>query len=256
MVTLLKKATNMTYSTEKLVPFAASNTAKIKQIKYMFDEIAPQYDRLNHLMSFGLDIIWRKKGLLKLKALNPQTILDVATGTGDLSIQAFKLLKPKGILGIDISEGMMEIGKQKVAAKGLSEQIKFEWQDCTKLRLEPESFDAVIMAFGIRNFVNPDKALQNILGVMRTGGKLMFLELSTPEYFPMKQAYYVYSRFIIPLLGHKLAKNRNAYRYLPKSVAAFPQNKALKTILEKNGFHSVQYTKLFPGVCTLYLATK
>ena len=247
---------NMTYYAEKLVPYTDRNEAKSEQIKYMFDEIAPRYDQLNHLMSFGLDKVWRKQGLLKLKDLNPQTILDVATGTGDLAIKAFKLLKPKLILGIDISEGMMEIGRQKVAAKGLSEQIKFEWQDCSSLQLGPETFDAVMMAFGIRNFENTDIALQNILNVLRPGGKLMILELSTPGHFPMKQAYYVYSRFIIPTIGRNIAKNKDAYKYLPKSIAAFPQNKALKTILEKNGFRLVQYKKLFPGVCTLYLAIK
>ena len=246
----------MTYNAEKLVPFADRNTAKNEQIENMFDEIAPKYDQMNHLMTFGIDKAWRKKGLQKLKDFNPQTILDVATGTGDLAIKAFKSLKPKLILGIDISEGMMEIGKQKVSKEGLSDYIKFEWQDCSELQLKSESFDAVMMAFGIRNFANPDKALQNILRVMRVGGKLMILELSTPEHFPMKQIYSVYSRYIIPALGHKFAKNQNAYKYLPKSIAAFPQNKAFKTILEKNGFHSVQYKKLFPGVCTLYLATK
>ena len=246
----------MTYDAEKLVPFSDRNTAKEEQIEDMFDEIAPQYDRLNHIMTFGLDKMWRRKGLLKLKALNPQSILDVATGTGDLAIKAFKLLNPERVLGIDISEGMMEVGRQKAASEGLSEQIKFEWQDCSKLQLEPESFDAVMMAFGIRNFANPDKALQNILGVIRPGGQLMILELSTPEHFPMKQAYNIYSHFVIPLLGRRVAKNQNAYKYLPKSIVAFPQNKALKAIIEKNGFKSVQYQKLFPGVCTLYIATK
>ena len=251
-----EKIKNMTFNAEKLVPFADRKTDKSEQIEYMFDQIAPKYDRMNHLMTFGIDKAWRKKGLLKLKEFKPQTILDVATGTGDLAIKAFKLLKPKLILGIDISEGMMEIGKQKVAKEGLSDYIKFEWQDCSELQLETESFDAVMMAFGIRNFANPDRALQNILNVMRPGGKLMILELSIPEYFPMKQAYTVYSRFIIPALGHKLAKNQNAYKYLPKSIAAFPQNEVLKAILENNGFHSVKYQKLFPGVCTLYFATK
>ena len=246
----------MAYNAEELVPFADRKTDKSEQIEYMFDEIAPKYDRMNHLMSFGIDKVWRKKGLLKLKEYKPQTVLDVATGTGDLAIKAFKILKPKLILGIDISEGMMEIGKQKVSKEGLLEHIKFEWQDCSNLQLEPESFDAVMMAFGIRNFENPDKALRNILYVMRPGGKLMILELSTPEYFPMKQAYSIYSRYFIPALGHKFAKNQNAYKYLPKSIAAFPQNEALKNILKKNGFHSVQYQKLFPGMCTLYFATK
>ncbi len=246
----------MSYEAEKIVPFSDRNTTKGEQIEYMFDEIAPQYDCLNKIMSFGLDKSWRKKGILKLKELNPQTILDVATGTGDLAIRAYELLKPEFVLGIDISEEMMKIGKQKTAAKGLSGRIEFQWQDCTNLQLKAGSFDAAIVAFGIRNFENLDKGLQNILHILRTGGQLMILELSTPEYFPMKQAYFVYSRFIIPMLGRMLSKNRQAYKYLPKSITAFPQNAELKAILEKNGFSRVLYQKLFPGVCTLYLATK
>jgi len=246
----------MSYKAEKIVPFSDQDTNKGKQIETMFDEIAEQYDRLNSIMSFGLDKRWRKKGILKIKALNPQSILDIATGTGDLALEAYDLLKPKSVLGIDISEGMMDVGRKKVAEKGLSEQIKFEWQDCTDLQLETNAFDAAIVAFGIRNFENLDKGLQNILRVLRSGGQLMILELATPEYFPMKQLYPFYSRYIIPVLGRMFSKNKQAYTYLPKSIVAFPQNAELKSILEKNGFSKVEYQKLFPGVCTLYVATK
>lgn len=246
----------MTYKAEKIVPFSGQDTGKGEQIEHMFDEIAPQYDKLNHLMSFGLDKRWRRKGLLTLKPLRPQTILDLATGTGDLAIHAYKLLNPKSVLGVDISEGMMKIGREKVAEAGLAEHIRFEWQDCTDLQLEDNSFDAAIIAFGIRNFENLDRGLQNILRVLRPGGQLMILELSTPEYFPMKQAYTVYSRFIIPAMGRRISKSKEAYAYLPRSIEAFPQNKELREILKKNGFKKTEYRKLFPGVCTLYLATK
>ncbi|MDH8701479.1 demethylmenaquinone methyltransferase/2-methoxy-6-polyprenyl-1,4-benzoquinol methylase [Dysgonomonadaceae bacterium PH5-43] len=246
----------MTYKAEKIVPFETQTSSKGEQIEYMFDEIAPQYDKLNTLMSLGLDKIWRKKGILKLKALKPKTILDIATGTGDLAINAYRLLNPEQILGIDISEGMMNVGREKVKKQGLSEHIQFQWQDCTKLSLESNYFDAAMVAFGIRNFEDLDRGLQNILNVLRPGGQLMILELSTPEYFPMKQAYHIYSRYIIPTLGKRLTKSQEAYKYLPKSIAAFPQNRTMKEILEKNGFASVTYHKLFPGVCTLYIATK
>lgn len=246
----------MTYKAEKIVPFSDRNTTKGEQIEHMFDEIAPQYDRLNRLMSFGMDKGWRKKGILKLKALNPKKILDVATGTGDLAIEAYKLLRPDRVLGVDISEGMMKIGREKVAAEGLPEQIQFEWQDCTDLHLAPDSFDAAMVAFGVRNFEDLDKGLQNILRVLRPGGQLMILELSTPEHFPMKQAYHIYSRYIIPMMGRRISKSKEAYTYLPRSIEAFPQNKEMKAILEKNGFRTAEYKKLFPGVCTLYLATK
>lgn len=246
----------MSYKAEKIVPFSDRESSKGEQIERMFDEIAPQYDRMNRLMSFGLDRVWRKRGILKLRRLKPESILDIATGTGDLAIWAHQLLNPRRILGIDISEEMMKIGRQKVAGKGLSEVIQFEWHDCTRLQLDPESFDAAMVAFGIRNFGDLDRGLQNIVRILRPGGQLMILELSTPRFFPMKQAYSLYSRYLIPVMGRCISKSREAYTYLPRSIAAFPQNEELKAILEKNGFGSVQYEILFPGVCTLYLATK
>jgi len=246
----------MTYKAEKVVPYSDKDTSKGAQVEQMFDEIAPQYDLLNHLLSMGVDKSWRKKGIQSLKEVNPQNILDIATGTGDLAIQAYPVLKPQHILGIDISEGMMNVGRKKVVAEGLSEKIKFEWQNCTDLHLETDSFDAAMVAFGVRNFEDLDKGLKEILRVLRPEGKLMILELSTPEYFPMKQGYLIYSKLIIPLIGKLVSKSKVAYSYLPKSISAFPQNKTMKAILEKNGFTNVEYKKLTFGICTLYTAKK
>jgi demethylmenaquinone methyltransferase/2-methoxy-6-polyprenyl-1,4-benzoquinol methylase len=245
----------MTYKAEKIVPYASNNAPKSEQVEQMFDEIAGKYDLLNHTLSLGIDKCWRKKGILTLKDLNPSKILDIATGTGDLALEAYRLLKPEKILGIDISEKMMDVGRKKVAQADLSEKIGFEWQNCTALQLDDNAFDAAIVAFGIRNFENLDKSLQEILRVLRPGGKLMILELSTPEYFPMKQGYWIYSK-LIPLVGQWISRNNAAYRYLPQSIAAFPQNAVLTKILEKNGFTAVKYQKLTLGVCTMYIGTK
>lgn len=246
----------MTYQAEKIVPFSDDDTSKGIQVEKMFDEIAPQYDRLNHTLSFGIDRRWRKKGILSLKEIQPKKIIDIATGTGDLALQAFPLLHPDTIIGVDISENMMQIGRKKAAAAGLSDAILFERQDCTNLTMETNSFDAAMVAFGVRNFENLDKGLQEIRRILRPGGKLVILELSSPEHFPMKQAYQLYSRIIIPTIGRLISKSRVAYHYLPKSIAAFPQNKELKTILEKNGFRDVGYNLFTLGICTLYFGKK
>jgi demethylmenaquinone methyltransferase/2-methoxy-6-polyprenyl-1,4-benzoquinol methylase len=244
----------MTYKAEKIVPYASNNAPKSEQVEQMFDEIAGKYDLLNHTLSLGIDKCWRRKGILTLKDLNPSKILDIATGTGDLALEAYRLLKPEKILGIDISEKMMDVGRKKVVQAGLSEKIGFEWQNCTALQLEDNAFDAAIVAFGIRNFENLDKSLQEILRVLRPGGRLMILELSTPEYFPMKQGYWIYSK-LIPLIGQWISRNNAAYKYLPQSIAAFPQNAGLAKILEKNGFTAVKYQKLTFGVCTMYVGS-
>jgi demethylmenaquinone methyltransferase/2-methoxy-6-polyprenyl-1,4-benzoquinol methylase len=245
----------MTYKAEKIVPYP-EDAPKHVQIEKMFDAIAGQYDVLNHLLSFGIDRYWRKKGILSLKSLRPKKLLDIATGTGDLALQAYRLLQPQAIAGIDISEGMMQIGRQKAAELGLSDVITFEKHDCRQLGMEPDSFDAAMVAFGVRNFGDLDKSLQEILRVLRPGGKLMILELSSPEYFPMKPLYRLYSQTIIPLVGRMVSKNKTAYRYLPRSVAAFPQNREMQTILEKNGFGNVCYQKLTGGICTMYVGEK
>lgn len=222
----------------------------------MFDEIADNYDTLNHTLSFGIDKYWRKKGILALKDLQPCTILDVATGTGDLAINAYLRLHPDHILGIDLSEGMMEIGRKKVAKINLADHITFDRQDCAALSLADDSFDAAMVAFGVRNFEDLDKGLQEILRVLKPGGKLMILEFSFPEKFPMKQLYTLYSKIIIPSIGRFISKSKSAYKYLPQSIAVFPQGKEMLGILKKNGFREVYGTTYTFGICSMYLATK
>ncbi len=229
---------------------------KSVQVERMFDEIAENYDTLNHTLSLGIDRGWRKKGILSLQDICPKKILDIATGTGDLAIDAYQRLKPDSILGIDISEGMMEIGRKKTAHLGLSGQITFDKQDCTCLELQDNSFDAAMVAFGIRNFEDLDKGLQEIIRVLKPGGKLMILELSTPESFPMKQAYWLYSKIIIPGIGRIISKSKTAYHYLPRSIAAFPQGKVMMEILRKNGFENIVWKKYTFGICSMYLGTK
>ena len=222
----------------------------------MFDSIADNYDTLNHTLSMGIDRGWRKKGLSMLKKLNPQSILDIATGTGDLAIQACDILKPAKILGIDISEGMMEVGRQKVQKAGLTDTISFDRQDCMALELADNSFDAAIVAFGVRNFEDLDKGLKEILRVLKPGGQLMILELTTPQHFPMKQAYWMYSRLFIPTIGRLISKDRTAYSYLPLWIEAFIQGKEMTNTLLKNGISEALYKTYTFGICTMYLASK
>jgi len=245
----------MAYKAEKIVPYEANDAPKSIQIERMFDEIAGQYDFLNHMLSMGIDKLWRRKGILALKPFEPQIILDVATGTGDLALYAYRLLKPQKIVGIDISEKMMAIGREKAAKAGLSGIIHFEWQNCTCLQLNPNIFDAAIIAFGIRNFEDLDIGLQEIHRVLRPEGRLMILELSSPEHFPMKQAYRLYSS-LIPKIGQWISRSKAAYKYLPESISVFPQNAEMASILEKNGFSEVTCRKLTGGICSLYLAKK
>jgi demethylmenaquinone methyltransferase/2-methoxy-6-polyprenyl-1,4-benzoquinol methylase len=245
----------MTCRVKPILPYDSAENKSV-QVARMFDEIADNYDTLNHTLSMGIDRFWRKKGILSLQDIHPRKILDIATGTGDLAIEACRLLHPENILGIDISEKMMQIGRKKVAQAGLSGKISFERQDSTALTLEDNLFDAAMMAFGIRNFEDPDKGLQEILRVLKPGGKLMILELSSPECFPVKQLYSLYSRLIIPGAGRLVSKNKAAYHYLPKSISVFPQGKAMANILRKNGFREAKHTFYTFGICAMYLATK
>jgi len=245
----------MTYDAEKIVPYSSSEKKGV-QVERMFDSIAENYDTLNHTMSMGIDRGWRKKSLSVLKERSPQSILDIATGTGDLAIDAYNILKPKSILGIDISEGMMDIGRKKVMAAGLSEIITFDKQDCMALELSDNLFDAAIVAFGVRNFEDLDKGLKEILRVLKPGGQLMILELTTPQYFPMKQGHWLYTRLFIPTIGRLISKDKTAYSYLPKSIGAFIQGKDMVNTLLKNGFRKALYKNYTFGVCTMYLAEK
>lgn len=245
----------MTNKAEKLLPYQSTESKGI-QVERMFDSIAENYDTLNHTLSMGIDKGWRKKSILSLKERNPQKILDIATGTGDLAIDAFSRLKPETILGIDISEGMMDIGRQKVSKLGLSDKILFEKQDCMALDIPDNSFDAAIVAFGVRNFENLDQGLKEILRVLKPNGQLMILELSTPEHFPMKQGYWLYSRLFIPTVGRLISKDKVAYKYLPKSIEAFVQGKEMVEILSKNGFRNAKCKTYTFGICSMYLGEK
>lgn len=245
----------MTYKAEKIVPYL-SDENKGTQVERMFDSIAENYDTLNHTLSMGIDKGWRKKGLKTLLKQHPQTILDIATGTGDLAIDAYNILQPESILAIDISEKMMAVGARKIEKLGLADKIAFQKEDCMHLALADNTFEAAIVAFGVRNFENLDKGLKEILRVLKPGGQLMILELTTPKSFPMKQAYWLYSRLFIPTIGKWISKDQTAYVYLPKSIAAFIQGKEMVNTLLKNGFSSASYKTYTFGICTMYLASK
>ena len=183
-------------------------------------------------------------------------MMDVATGTGDFAIQACRVLNPEELIGTDISEGMMNVGRQKVKDAGLEGRISFAKEDCTALSFPDKRFDAITVAFGVRNFEDLDKGLQEIHRVLDNGGKLVILELSEPEWFPMKQLYALYSKVVIPTLGKLLSKDRSAYTYLPQSIKAFPQGEIMKDIILKAGFKEAGFKRLTLGICTLYTATK
>ena len=195
------------YKQEEITPYHAGE--KAAQVEQMFDNIAPTYDMLNHRLSWDIDRGWRKKAILQLAPHQPQTILDIATGTGDFAIMAAEMLHPNKLIGADISEGMMKIGRQKVKEKGLDSTIAFEKEDCLSLSYSNDSFDAVTAAFGIRNFANLDKGLQEMCRVLKTGGHLSIVELTTPVSFPMKQFFHIYSHTVLPLYGAGRANGRD-----------------------------------------------
>jgi demethylmenaquinone methyltransferase / 2-methoxy-6-polyprenyl-1,4-benzoquinol methylase len=243
-------------SNKKIVPFATSNLSKKEQIAEMFNDIAYRYDFLNHFMSMGIDILWRKKALKKLKSLKPQKMLDVATGTGDFAIMAHKMLQPNSIAGIDISAGMLEHGREKINKLGLNNKITLELGDSETINFPDMTFDAITVAFGVRNFENLEKGLSEMLRVLKPGGKLIILEFSNPTVFPVKQLYNSYFRYITPLIGKWIARSKAAYSYLPESVKAFPQGQEMCNILTNTGFQAVTCKKLTFGISSIYCASR
>ncbi|MEC5142154.1 bifunctional demethylmenaquinone methyltransferase/2-methoxy-6-polyprenyl-1,4-benzoquinol methylase UbiE [Chitinophaga sp. 212800010-3] len=241
---------------QKIVPFEGSKLSKKEQIATMFDDIAFRYDFLNHFMSLGIDIIWRKKALGYLKSLQPKLMLDVATGTGDFAIMAEKRLRPEKIVGIDISDGMLANGREKIRKLGLSDKITLQNGDSETISFPDQTFDAITVAFGVRNFEHLEKGLSEMLRVLKPGGKLVILEFSNPTVFPIKQLYNSYFRYIVPLIGKFIAKSQAAYSYLPESVKAFPQGEAMRTILTNVGFQAVTCKTLTFGICSIYCATR
>lgn len=245
----------MNYPQEEIKPYD-DGRGKSEQVEEMFDNIAPDYDKLNHTMSFGIDRLWRKRAIRFLAAFKPRTILDIATGTGDFAIQAYRTIMPQKITATDISEGMMEVGRRKVDAIGLNDRIVFLKDDSTALSFPDNSFDAITVAFGVRNFDDLDRGLNEMFRVLNPGGHLVILELSVPEHFPFRQIYKFHSSVIIPWLGRKMSGDGKAYEYLPSSIEAFPQGPRMKLIIEKAGFRDVYYQHLTFGTCTMYTATK
>jgi len=226
------------------------------KVEAMFNRIAPTYDRLNHTLSLGIDRRWRRKAIDALKPFSPETILDVATGTGDFAILAAQRLDPDRIIGIDISEGMMDVAREKVRQAGLEGTIFFDKDDCTDLSYEDESFDAVTVAYGARNFENLEAGLCEMCRVLVPGGHLMLVELTTPPRSPMKQLFNFYAHTVMPFIGRLISKDDSAYTYLPQSMAAFPQAEVMKPLLLHCGFRDVQFRRFTFGLSTMYLATK
>ena len=245
----------MNYAQEKVKPYNQEGEKSV-QVEQMFDNIAPTYDKLNHTLSLGIDKSWRKKAINWLRPFKPQRIMDVATGTGDFAILSAQLLQPEHLIGTDISEGMMDVGRVKVEKAGLSGKVSFAREDCTALSFDSNLFDAVTVAFGIRNFADLDKGLSEMCRVLVPGGHMVILELTTPEKVPMKQLFAIYSKLIIPTIGRMMSKDNVAYEYLPQSIQAFPQGEVMRKAILKAGFSKVDIKPLTFGICTMYTATK
>lgn len=243
------------YQQEIIKPYG-SDGEKGEQIEKMFDQIAHSYDKLNHRLSWNIDKRWRRYAIGRLKPFAPKTMLDIATGTGDFAILAARSLQPDKLIGTDISEGMMEIGKQKVKTLGLDSIVSFQREDCLSLSFADNSFDAVTAAFGIRNFQDLDQGLREMYRVLKPGGHLCVVELTTPVHFPMKQLFKVYSNTVLPIYGRLVSKDSNAYSYLTASIAAFPQGERMMDILARAGFPHYEFRRLTFGICTMYFATK
>jgi demethylmenaquinone methyltransferase/2-methoxy-6-polyprenyl-1,4-benzoquinol methylase len=240
---------------KKVIPYKDSELGKKEQVTEMFDKVSSNYDVLNRVLTFGIDISWRKHVVALVKEGNAQKVLDIATGTGDLAIMMAKA-DISDVTGLDISPGMLNIGIQKVKDEGLNGKIDMVIGDSEKLPFEEGTFDAITVAFGVRNFENLELGLREILRVLKPNGSLIVLETSQPTGFPVKQGFQFYSKYVIPTIGKLFSKDKNAYNYLPESAAAFPYGEAFNNILLKTGFNS---SKVYPqtlGVATIYHAIK
>ncbi|MEO9871902.1 bifunctional demethylmenaquinone methyltransferase/2-methoxy-6-polyprenyl-1,4-benzoquinol methylase UbiE [Ekhidna sp.] len=238
-----------------VLPYKDKSDAKKKQVAEMFDSISGKYDFLNHFLSLGIDIRWRKKGIKMLRDLQPKQILDIATGTGDFAIESLKL-NPEKVIGVDISEGMLNVGRQKMKKRGYSEIIDMQSGDSENLHFDDNKFDAVIVAFGVRNFENLEKGLSEMNRVLRPGGRAIILEFSKPTVFPFKQLYNFYFRWILPKIGKVVSKDNTAYTYLPESVNEFPYGNNFLKILEKTGYKNTKCKPLTLGISSIYVGEK
>lgn len=240
---------------KKVTPYKDSNLNKKEQVAQMFDKISGNYDGLNRVISFGIDVKWRKKVVALVKEKNPKNILDIATGTGDLAINLVET-GAEEIIGLDISEGMLDVGRKKINAKHLSEKIKMVQADSEALPFENDSFDAITVAFGVRNFENLEKGLSEIFRVLKPNGIFVVLETSVPTKFPYKQGYKFYSSTLLPVIGKLFSKDKVAYSYLSESAAVFPYGAKFNNILSKIGFIDIEDKPQTFGVATIYTASK
>lgn len=239
----------------KIKPIPQSELGKKQQVANMFDNISGRYDLLNHFLSLNIDKIWRKNAIETLKELQPQIILDVATGTGDLAIASLKL-NPKRVVGIDISNGMLDVGRKKMKQRQLDGIIEMLEGDSENIDFEDNSFDAITVGFGVRNFENLDKGLAEMFRVLKPGGKVVVLEFSKPTVFPIKQLYNFYFYTILPFWGRFISKNNFAYTYLPESVKAFPDGDMFIKRLKNAGYTQPEQKKQTFGICSIYTAIK
>ena len=244
------------FAHDEIVPFKKSEQTKKDQVADMFNSIAFKYDFLNRFLSAGIDIWWRKKAIAELKELNPKTVLDVATGTADVAILTHKILHPEKIIGIDISDGMLEIGRKKLTDKQLNPYITLQNGDSANLPFEDNQFNAITVAFGVRNFQLLEKGLGEMYRVLKPGGKMVVLEFSKPTAPVFKQFYNLYMNIITPTIGNFFSKNREAYQYLNDSVQAFPEGQSFLNIMNGAGFTQTYLKKLSFGICTIYCGSK
>ena len=244
------------FAHDNIIPYKDSKLGKKQQVAKMFDNIAFRYDFLNRFLTAGVDVWWRKKTILQLKNNHPQTVLDVATGTGDVALLTYKLLQPKHITGIDISDGMLALGREKIKKANLQNKIELVNADSENIPYNDNYFDAITVAFGVRNFEHLERGLTEILRVLKPGGKLAVLEFSQPQNKLFKVFCNFYNNVIVPGAGRLFAKNKEAYNYLNHSAKAFPERENFADILSKNGYQNVYYKPLSFGICCMYFGSK
>lgn len=242
-------------SRKEVKPYNSADKSKKEEVAEMFNNISGRYDFLNHFLSVGIDKIWRKKAIRMLQPLNPERILDIATGTGDFALAALKL-SPKEVIGVDISEGMLEVGRKKMQKAGVDNIISLRLGDSENLPFEDGYFDAFTVGFGVRNYENLEKGLSEMLRVLRKDGMGIILEFSKPKKFPVKQYYAFHSKYIIPFFGKRISKDDKAYAYLPESVAAFPEGEDFLTIMRSVGYRDVKAKPVGGGIATIYCGLK
>jgi len=240
----------------KNYPPVGEAKGKAEDVEAMFDAIAPRYDLLNRVLSFGIDIWWRKRAVAMLKDENPRRILDVATGTADLALEAQQTLQAEKVIGVDISEEMLAVGREKIVRRGMQDQVVLQTGDAQKLPFSDNQFDAALVAFGVRNFEDLTAGLTDIRRVLRPGGSLVVLEFSQPHIFPIKQFYQFYSRYILPRVGRLISQNEGAYQYLPDSVAAFPSGPDFLGRMRQVGYTDLEWKPLTFGIASLYYGRK